>query len=436
MRKVWAVAVREYRATIKTKTFLIAMGIMPIFMFGSVVSQRVMEGRIDLDVKKIAVLDRSGRMHAPLLEAVERRNREEIIDSDSGKPNKPQYELLDISPEEKSDEQLLSLSEQIRNKELFCFIEIGQGILGENGPSTEPEIRYYSNQPTYRDVRRWLSQVLGEKVKEVRLAEAGIDKAVVAQALRPVGVDNLGLFSRSESGEIVQAEKIDQGRLLIPAIGLILLMWMTLVVTVTPLLNGVLEEKMQRIAEVLLGSASPFDLMLGKLIGYVLVALTLVAIYLIGSYFVADQYGYADVVPFHLLGWFIVFQSLAIIMFGSMFLAAGACCNDMREAQNLVLPIWLPMIIPFFFLGTVLEHPDSLFSVVLSLFPPATPMLMILRMAVPPGVPLWQPLAGIAGTGLTTLVCVWAAGRIFRVGLLLQGKPPKMWQMARWIVRG
>jgi len=124
------------------------------------------------------------------------------------------------------------------------------------------------------------------------------------------------------------------------------------------------------------------------------------------------------------------------VMFGSMFLAAGSCCNDFKEAQNLVLPIWLPMVIPFFFMSTVLKHPDSLFSVLLSLFPPATPMLMILRMAIPPGVPWWQPALGVVGTFLTAVLCVWAAGRIFRVGLLMQGKPPKITDMARWLVRG
>jgi ABC-type Na+ efflux pump permease subunit len=136
------------------------------------------------------------------------------------------------------------------------------------------------------------------------------------------------------------------------------------------------------------------------------------------------------------MGWFVVFQSLAILMFGSMFLAAGSCCNDLREAQNLVLPIWLPMIIPFFFLSTVMEHPDSLFATALSLFPPATPMLMLLRMSLPPAPALWQPIVGAIGTLVTTVVCVWLAGRVFRVGLLLSGKPPKFSQMLRWVVSG
>ena len=437
MRKLWVVASREYRTTIKSKTFLIVMGLMPIFMLGSLVAEMVMKGRVDVVTKKIAVVDHSGKLFEALRDAAQKRNDEEVHDSETGRQIEPEFELLETPPaEDGRDEQLLELSERIRKKELFAFIEIGGDILGLSSPSDGPGIHYYSNQPTYRDVYRWLRRVINARVQTARLAEAHIDMAVVQQAMMPVSVENLGLLERGESGEIVKAEEVDMGRTLLPALGLIMLMWMSLVITVQPLLNCVLEEKMQRIAEVLLGSVGPFELMAGKLLGYVLVSLTMVAVYVTGGYFVAHHFGHADTIPFHLMGWFVVFQSLAILMFGSMFLAAGSCCNDLREAQNLVMPIWLPMIIPFFFLSIVMQHPDSNFAIGLSLFPPATPMLMLLRMSLPPTPPLWQPIVGVVGTLLTTVVCVWLAGRIFRVGLLLSGKPPKFTQMLRWVVRG
>jgi ABC-2 type transport system permease protein len=206
--------------------------------------------------------------------------------------------------------------------------------------------------------------------------------------------------------------------------------------TTQPMLTGIIDEKMQRISEVLLGSVQPFQLMLGKLIGYVGVAVTLVGIYLLGGYLLARYYGYADLVPFHLLGWFLVFQCLAIIMYGSLYLAVGACCNDFREAQNLMMPILLMLMIPLFTLQQILSLPNSPFSVVVSLIPPFTPLIMMVRMALPPGPPLWQPIVGIVGSLLMTLLCVWAAGRVFRIGLLLQGKAPKMSQLVRWVFQG
>src|SRR5439155_12448769 len=114
-------------------------------------------------------------------------------------------------------------------------------------------------------------------------------------------------------------------------IGLILLMFMLIMVGATPLMQGVVEEKMQRIAEVLLGSVRPFELMLGKLFGMIGVSLTIAALYLSGSYWAAHRYGFADYLPTSLLIWFLLYQILAVLMYGSLFIAIGAACTDMKE---------------------------------------------------------------------------------------------------------
>ena len=93
---VWAVAAREYRTNVRSKTFLIAMGIMPIFMFGSIAVQVFMEDRVDTVTKKIAVLDRSGKMFGTLADAAEERNNKEVIDPETGKQRRPMYELIPI----------------------------------------------------------------------------------------------------------------------------------------------------------------------------------------------------------------------------------------------------------------------------------------------------------------------------------------------------
>lgn len=437
MRKVWIVAAREYRTNVRSKTFIIVMALMPIFMFGSILVQGFMEDRVDTKTKRVAVLDHSGKMYETLNGAAAERNKEDIF-GDDGKQIRPRYELSQVTVDGGDrNQQLLELSDQIRDKQLFAFIEIGPRILDGEAPGEQAEIRYYSNQPTYRDIQRWLSRIINSRVQTVRLNEAGIDKTVVEKAMQPVAVDNLGLLSLSESGEIQEAEKVDMLLNFLVPFGIMMFMWMALVVTTQPMLNGILEEKMQRISEVLIGSVPPFQLMLGKLIGYVLVALTLIAFYSTGGYLVADHMDKTSMIPTHLIGWFLVFLSLAILMYGSMFLAVGACCNDLREAQNLVFPVWIPLIIPMFFMTVIVQHPNSSVAVGLSLFPLCSPMTMMIRMAVPPGVTnWWEPLLAVLGTVLTTLLCVWAGGRIFRVGLLLQGKPPKLSQMIRWAVRG
>ena len=82
------------------------------------------------------------------------------------------------------------------------------------------------------------------------------------------------------------------------------------------------------------------------------------------------------------------------------------------------------------------REPSSTFALAISLFPPCTPMLMTMRQAVPPGVPIWQPLVGMVGVLLTTLLCVYVASRIFRVGVLMQGKGANVREMVRWVLRG
>src|SRR4030095_2712024 len=98
----------------------------------------------------------------------------------------------------------------------------------------------------------------------------------------------------------------------------------------------------------------------------------------------------------HLMGWFVVFMSLAILMYGSLFAAIGAAVTDMKEAQSAMLPVMLLAMLPMFVWLPVVKSPTATFSVVLSLTPPATPMLMLMRQAVPPGIALWQPLLGVA----------------------------------------
>src|SRR5262249_38282369 len=164
--------------------------------------------------------------------------------------------------------------------------------------------------------------------------------------------------------------------------------------------------------EVLLGSIRPFPLMLGKIVGTSGVSLTIAAVYLAGAYWAAHHYGFAEFVPPSLLAWFLLFQTLASLMYGSLYIAIGAACSDMKETQNLLWPVMLLATAPMFVLGSVLQEPNSAVATGLSFFPFATPMLMIARQAVPPGIGWWQPALGALGVLAMTLLCVWAAGRI------------------------
>jgi ABC-2 type transport system permease protein len=215
-----------------------------------------------------------------------------------------------------------------------------------------------------------------------------------------------------------------------------ILMFMLILVGGTPAMQGVVEEKMQRIAEMVLGSVRPFQLMMGKLLGLMGVSLTLSALYLGGAYWAANHYGVADLVSPGLIVWFVIFLCLAILMYGSLFIAVGAACSDIRDTQTMLWPVMLVACLPMFVWINVAREPTSSFSTGISFFPFATPTLMLIRLAVPPGIGYVQPLLGVAVMLVTTVACVYIAGRVFRVGILMQGKGASLRDLGRWILRG
>ncbi len=448
MRKMLVVAVREYLAAVRTKAFIITLVIMPVLMSGSILMQWLLRDYHDTRTKNFAIVDRTPgtRLYPSLAKTIAAYN-EKTVDPATHKTLLPRFEIEQVPASEDTPkaiaEQRLELSERVRKGELFGFLDIGSEALNlspSESPSEagkpEPVIRYQSNRPTSREFPQLIEKPLRIAIQNARLAEAhlNVSNEMIQQIMRPASVETMGLARRNPAtGEIEPATLQSQMAPVFVPIGFMVLMFMVVMMTATPLMQGVVEEKMQRIAEVLLGSVRPFDLMLGKLLGMTAVSLTITTVYLGGAYWAARQYGFAEYIPLDLLAWFVVYQALAALMYGSLFIAVGAACTDMKETQNLMWPVMLLVMLPMFLMGSVLQEPNSAVAVSLSFFPFSTPMIMILRQSVPPGVPSWQPLLGVVLVFVMTLVCVWAAGRIFRVGILMQGKGAKLDEMLRWV---
>jgi ABC-2 type transport system permease protein len=433
MRKVLVIARREYQAAVKSKAFVISLVIMPILMGGSIIAQKILSGRVNISDRKIVVIDQTGMLFDELAEAAARRNETDIFDPETGKQVESKY-VLEPHAGPATEELRIELSNQVRSQKITAFVEIDASILGDQPPQ-EPPARFHSESIASRDNSRWLSIQINRAVHGHRLRAAGLDPDIVRRATAPVTVDVLGLYAKSASGEVRKADGSSREVAFFVPIGVMMLMFISLMMSQT-LLTSALEEKQQRIAEVLLGSASPFELMMGKLVGNVGVSLTIVAIYMAGAFWMIDHYGYADMLPMRLVVWFMVYQVLGVMMFGSIFIGIGAACTELKDAQNLLMPVMVILVFPMLVWINVLKEPMGAFAMWLSLFPPATPMLMILRMSATTAVPLWQPLAGVVVVLLAVVVCVFAAGRVFRIGLLSQGKAPRLPELARWIVHG
>ncbi len=436
MNKVMVVFKREYLAQVQSKTFLVTIVLMPVLMGGSILVQKFVGDGVDTKDRKIAIIDRTSQLY-PQIEQLAQQRNENAITNDAGEKVRPAFKLSQIAPEDDAEAQRLALSKQVKAKELDAFLDIGSNVLNSDATdSGADEVRYHSQSPTDREFLRWLEGQLNRLVLPVRFKEANLSPDVVSNAIRPIDVRNLGLIKVDEAGNVKDAEEADRFTSFIVPYGFCMLMFMAVMISGPQMMQNIIEEKMQRIAEVLMGSIPPFQLMLGKLLGVMGVALTLLGLYLGGGYFVADYYGHGDLLPVSQIVWMLVYAALAMVMFGSIFCGIGAACSEVKDAQSLLMPVMIVIVLPLMMIVPIIQAPNGPLATYVSFFPPATPMIMITRMAVPPGIPIWQPLLGIPIVLLFTVFCIFAAGRVFRIGLLMQGKPPKAGELAKWVIKG
>jgi ABC-2 type transport system permease protein len=444
IRKTTIIAAREYLAAVASKSFLISLVLLPVMMSGGVIAQKVGKKIGDTSTYHVAVMDCTpgAKLTPAITAAVSEHNAHEILD-ESGRQIHAKFELEPVTPVDWKDpaaldRERLALSDQVRSGALLAFVEIGPDILSPQKPGVMAEsatVRYSSNRPTYSEFMELLQSKLPPAVIQQRFTIASADFRSVGPLLVPAPVVQSGLAELSD-GKITYQSRSGRAVSTVVPIAMILMMFLVTLIGTSPIAANVVEEKQLRIAEVLLGSVTPFELMIGKLLGGVGVSLTLATIFFGGAYYLASSYDLARYVPGASIAWFFFFTVVGTFMYGAMFAAAGAACSNLKEIQSFIMPVMLFIALPMFVLGPMLENPSGPLGVALSFFPLSAPTVMVLRLTIPPGVPAWQPIAGAISALLATIALVWAAGRIFRVGILMQGKGANYAAVFQWILRG
>jgi ABC-2 type transport system permease protein len=201
------------------------------------------------------------------------------------------------------------------------------------------------------------------------------------------------------------------------------------------LLNSLIEEKSNRVVEVLVSSVRPFDLLAGKIFGAWLVGLTMLVAWGGAAYLVADQNHFIR--PGMFAGpnmlWFVYFFVAGYLLFASLYAAVGAMCTSIQDAQSFMFPIVVLIMLPMLSLGPVLQHPDSVLSQVLTYFPFSAPFIATLRLTLSPAAPQWQIAIAAVSVAVGAWVLMWMGGKVFRIAIFMSGKPPKPGEIWRWV---
>lgn len=428
MKRVLTVAQMEFLTLVRTKAFIIGILMVPVLIGVSIAFQVYAERHTDTEIRKFAVIDHSGSLYDALAAAAAAHNAEQ---GEGAAQKGPHFVPSRVEPAGGADAVKLELSDRVRAKDLFAFVEVPAGIIEGSGDAAA--IRYYTGTPSYEPLPDWIRDTANREIARQRFTNSGIDPGLVTKLNARVGLSSYGLVERQLDGSAAEARETDRIATFVLPFVFLFVMFMSVMTGAQHLLNAIVEEKMSKISEVLVGSIEPFKLLLGKLLGVAGVSLLLASIYVGAGVFAVVQSGRFDLLRFDLFAWFFLLLICAVLMYGSIFLALGSACSDLKDAQSMMQPAIMLIMLPYLASFMVIRAPDSSLVAGLSLVPTVTPFVMIMRLAIPPGPPAWQVVAGVSIVLVSTAFLVWAAGRIFRVGILMQGKAPNLPEVLRWI---
>jgi ABC-2 type transport system permease protein len=262
-----------------------------------------------------------------------------------------------------------------------------------------------------------------------RIRGSGLDRREV-DAL--TNVDRVPSRTVTTAGEGRTNELLNQ---LIPA-ALLGLLLASVLMSGQYLLTTTVEEKSNRVVEVLLSAVSPMELMVGKILGQFAVGLLVLALYLGLGVIALLSFASLGLLDPMLIVFLLLFYLLAYLSVGAFMAAIGSAVNEMREAQGLMTPVMMIIMIPWFLWMPISRDPNSLLATVLSFVPPVSNFVIMLRLASSTPPPFWQTLLAIVAGAAGVYASLWFAARVFRIGLLMYGKPPNLATLIRWARTG
>jgi ABC-2 type transport system permease protein len=447
MQKFLAIVKREYVQRVRSRMFIVATILGPLVMslFG-VVPALIFSIKTGGPVH-IAVVDQTGRLYERL---ALRANQESGPQKETGAPalnantvnanaTDRMEQTASLQDESFALEEVIvggrslnnvkfELNRRIRESTLDGYLVLPVNLLQDGKPE------YFGRNTGDVFTTKRLERLLSEAVREQRLADANIDANVVRLLSRPVSLQSIKIGSSGEEKDR------GEGFILVFATGFVI--YLTILMYGQIILGAVIEEKETRIAEILFSSVKPFTLMIGKLVGVSLVALTQLAVW--ASAFIAfTLFGVSMLasrgLPIHIPSvpplvflYFALFFLLGYFIYATIYALVGSMVTTAQEGGQLAMPIILFLVIGFYLAFPVIKSPDSSFAFWVSMFPFFSPITMLVRIVTqtPPFTQILLSL--VLGFG-TALLLLWLASRIYRVGMLMYGKKATIPEVARWV---
>ncbi|MBN2318269.1 MAG: ABC transporter permease [Acidobacteria bacterium] len=453
MRNILLVAKREFVATVGTRAFVFGLLFLPaLIALFAWLGPRLFNPK-DYQLKgEIIVIDPTGQVLPGLRDAYDpekiRQRREQAAKEALAKVPQQVRDLADKMPAGDIGLNLTPLPDlRILTRPAGTDIEKEKAWLNIQ-PKDMPHlaiavihpnaVQPTGESPEYGTYDFYVSPNLSDMARSE--IQDGLKNAIVNARLNRSALDGSEIYSilgvpsvRSVTVTQTDQRQTVQGfNTLLPlAFGFLLLMGV--MGGGGQLLTTMVEEKSSRVVEVLLSAVSPMELMAGKLMGQMGASMIGMGLYILMGVFLLSSFAMVGLFDFSLIFYLLLFFVITYLVMGSLMMAVGSAVNDMKEAQGLMMPLSLTFMVPWILWFPISRSPDSVLSVVVSFIPPVNTFAILLRMASSSPPPLWQVwLSILIGFG-SVIGAVWFTAKIFRIGLLMFGKPPNFRTLLRWV---
>ncbi len=430
MSQTGIIVAREFNERVRKKSFIITTLLVPVFMLACMVIPALIMAYGGGSTKTIAVIDSSGVV-APALES-----NEEVV-----------FVPTDRTLEEtKADESLF-----------------GVLIVGEDVVDNPSNVKLYTSASSSMMLEKLITDQIEGAIRQQRIQREEIDN--LAEVMERIKTTVTLQTIRTDRDEQVQSAGVAFG------LGYVLafVLYMFLLLYGQMVMTSVIEEKGSRVLDVVITSVPPFRLMLGKILGIATVAVTQIVIWcallvilfttvlpaiipadtmaqaqalqagqldpstlggdteMLQALATATDLGYMGMIMVYL----VLFLIGGYMLYSAMFAAVGASVDSVQDASQLTVVVTMPIIIGLFAMIAVMADPNSSAAFWFSMIPFTSPMVMMAR--IPAGIPAWESILSLVILAATTLLMIWLAAKIYRVGVFMHGKKPTFKDLARWI---